>query len=207
MRPAFLFLVALSVLAVPRDGQAQDPARELMQSKRIERKMTGISGMPSATQAIPATPALETTAPSTIQQAGATTQTTPVPTTTLPTMPSLEMTQKMPAPPASPLDMPTATSNIDPNQDPFKPTMRVSSYEAAYMAALRHEAEEKKKKKSLMDAIFDDITSYGLYILLGIVAFLVIYALRKEPTRPAPPKLEISPPGTEEKKDIWKDDL
>ncbi len=207
MRPALLFLVALGVLAVSADGQAQDPSRELMQSQRIERKMTRISGMPSATPSIPEAPAFETTAPQTIQQAGAAAQATPAPTTTLPTVSSLEMTQKMPALPASPLGTPTATSNIDPNQNPFKPRMRIPSYERAYLAALRHEAEERRKKKSLINAVFDEITSYGLYILLGIVAFLVIYALRKEPVKPGPPRPGIFPPEAEDKKDIWKDDL
>ncbi len=208
MRPALFFLLVSIALVAASDGQAQDPSREMMQSHRIERRVTGVSSMPSTTKSIPTTPALKTTGSQPIEQGISTTQATT--TMTLPATPSLsvpEMPQSLPPPSMPSFDTPTATSNIDPNQDPFKPKMSIPSYEAAYMASLRREAEEKRKKKSLMDAIFDEITTYGLYFLLGIVIFLVIYALRKEPKKAAPQKLTTSPGDPEPKKDIWRDDL
>ncbi len=212
MRPALCFPLVLFALALAADGQAQDPSREMMQSHRIERRMTGAATMTSA--AIPAVPALKTTDSQAIPEGDATAQTTPSVTTLTPTLPATPsfsvpgLPQDIPATSVPSLGTPTATSNIDPNRDPFKPKMHVPSYEAAYKASLQRAAEEKRKRKSLMNAISDELTNYGLYILLGIVALLVLYALRKDPVRPAAAKTSPPSPGKkEEEKDIWKDNI
>jgi|GEM_PF-2295721 len=208
MRPTIFFSLVLFILSLAPEGRAQDASREMMESHRIERRVTGASAIPSTT-AIPEAPTLQTQTPSAVQQNAVTTQTTVAAPTPLPATPALagpELPQNLPQPSVPSLGTPTATSNIDQNLDPFRPKIRVPRYEAAYLASLRHEAEERKKRKSLMNAILDEIATYGLYLLLGLVVFLLIYALRKETIKAGPPKAEVSSLEAQEKKDIWTSD-
>jgi hypothetical protein len=209
MRPAPIFLVALGLLAVPRVGQTQGMTRDLQRSQQIQQKASSLSAAPPAAPALPQAPALQTPDPQPVPQ-GMTTSTVP-PAAAPSGLPSANTlpTQNEPLSPVSSLDTPTATSNIDPNANPFKAKMRVPDYEARYRAAMLAEKKKQEEKKSLMNAIFEEVTNYGLYFLLGLVLFLVLYALRKEPSKAGPPKTILSsgPKPGEESKDIWKDDL
>jgi len=202
-----LTLLTLSILLflTPQDqGQAQDITRDLRRSHQIQRQVTGLSA-PKAPSGIPASSTIETSVPQAIKPNTLTTTTTTLPSTSV--LPSAATEQPM-APEFSipSFEAPSASSNINPNLDPFKPKMRTSSYEAQYMASLRREAEEAKKKKTLMNSISEEITNYGLWFLLAIVIFLIIFALKKEPKRAGPQKLTTGSGEEEPKQDIWKSD-
>ena len=78
----------------------------------------------------------------------------------------------------------------------------VPDYEKRFNEMFLEQAKAAKKKKKLIDAIMDEVTKYGFYMILAFVVLLTVYALRKE--EPGAPSGE-KPPGEEDKKDIWKD--
>jgi len=208
MRFAPFFFLALLALAPVSVGRAQDFARELKQSQQIQQKATDLSRLTTTPSSIPAGPALETPAPPvTAKQDTPTAEMTELPPASALSSPVPEISQNFPTPSVPSLETQPLSSNIDSSLNPFKKKPSVPRYEAAYRAALQREAEAKRKKKSLLNAISEEITDYGLYFLLGIVLFLLIYALRKEPTKLSAPKPEPAAPGQPEKKDIWEDNL
>lgn len=92
------------------------------------------------------------------------------------------------------------------------PSYTPNKYEQQYMDSLAAQAmQEAKKKKKFIESIISELSAYGLYIVLGLVAFVVIYTLRKEHRKPsaAPttPLTETPSDLEENKKDIWSDEF
>jgi hypothetical protein len=87
----------------------------------------------------------------------------------------------------------------------------VPDYEEKYKKLLAAQAEAKrKKKKSLIDSILDEIVRYGFLIVLGLVVLVVVYALRKDKETPGTGfQMPRHPekPLDEPKKDIWQDEF
>ena len=147
------------------------------------------------------------------------------PTTISTTIPALEIQAQAIAPaidiPASPdismpsIVMPAATLTTPQTPSLKKTRITVPDYEERYMKLLAAQAEAKrKKKKSLIDSILDEIVRYGFLIVLGLVVLVVFYALRKDRETPGtgfqmpqhPEKsLKDEPEGP--KKDIWHDEF
>lgn len=91
------------------------------------------------------------------------------------------------------------------------PTYTPNKYEQQYMDSLAAQAmQAAKKKKKLIESIISELSTYGLYIVLGLVAFVVIYTVRKEhrkPSAPTTPSPETPLSLDENKKDIWSDEF
>ncbi|MFH0876644.1 MAG: hypothetical protein V1863_00285, partial [Candidatus Omnitrophota bacterium] len=73
------------------------------------------------------------------------------------------------------------------------------------MMLAQQQAKAAKKKKTFSERILEELTKYGMLIALGFVILLVIYAVRKEPTKAGQPP--AAPKGQEPKKDIWHEDF
>ncbi|MFH0940314.1 MAG: hypothetical protein V1840_00470 [Candidatus Omnitrophota bacterium] len=96
-----------------------------------------------------------------------------------------------------------------------KTRITVPDFEERYKKLLEAQAEAKrKKKKSLIDSVLDEIVRYGFLIVLGLVVLVVIYALRKDKETPGTgfqmpqhPEKPLKEEQEEPKKDIWQDDF
>lgn len=82
-----------------------------------------------------------------------------------------------------------------------------TTYEKQLQAMLASQAQARaQKKKTFYEAIYDEIMRYGLFIVLGFVALLVVYALRKDKEAEKIQSSETSP-EEEKKKDIWHEEF
>jgi|GEM_PF-5629752 len=100
--------------------------------------------------------------------------------------------------------------NIKPLAKPL-PSYAPNKYEQQYMDSLAAQAmQAARKKKNLIESIISEFSAYGLYLVLGLVAFVVIYTIRKEhkkPSAPTTPFTETPLSSEENKKDIWSDEF
>jgi hypothetical protein len=81
-----------------------------------------------------------------------------------------------------------------------------TTYEKQFQIMLAAQAQARaQKKKTFYEAIYDEIMRYGLFIVLGFVALLVVYALRKDKEAEKFQPSETSP--EEKKKDIWHEEF
>ncbi len=117
------------------------------------------------------------------------------------------------APSAAPI-VPSPTTGPGINNVPSMQKTRISvpDFEEKYKRMLMAQAEAKKhKKKSLIDSILDELVHYGMFLILGIVILVVIYALRKDKETPGTgfhlPEQPSSKLPQEPKKDIWHDEF
>lgn len=92
------------------------------------------------------------------------------------------------------------------------PKIKVPTYEKQLKAMLesKEKAETKKRRKKLMDEILDEVANYGIWIILGLIAFILVYTLYKDKEiegKIAHEHEEMKQVGMPEKKDIWKDEF
>lgn len=194
----------VAVFAAAPEGRTQDSFKDLQRSQQIQQKASGLAGA----EAMPAVPALP--APMPASASAPQTQASPaaaIPAPASLSRPTAPITQQSSLPVAEPFKATELPPGASLEDNPFRPKISVPAYEAQYRAAMRQRQSEQAKKKSLIKSISDEIVHYGLYFLLGIVVFLLIYALRKEPGRPTPKTIPSPSPQGEDKNDIWKDDL
>lgn len=85
----------------------------------------------------------------------------------------------------------------------------IPEYEKRLQEMMRTQEEKAKaKKKSLLESILNEITRYGIYIVLGLVILIVLYALHKDkPTVALPPVAKPEDPEGAPKKSIWDDEF
>lgn len=92
-----------------------------------------------------------------------------------------------------------------------KPKISVPSYQNKYdqtMKARMMAQAEMKKQMKLFDRIMNEIGNYGIWIIVGLVLFIIIYTIWKEKetdSKMAQEEENIKQLGTAEKKDIWSD--
>lgn len=147
----------------------------------------------------------------------------PVPTQTKPSEPSPVMTQQPPSIPPlattqtvlpSTIPLIGKTGTLKSPLDVKPVNIRTPNYDQQLQQMMQAEQPIVKKKKPLFAAILEEITNYGVFIILGLVAFILIYIVRKdmaqEKTKSADeadepeetsPSGENETPGT--KRDIW----
>lgn len=79
-------------------------------------------------------------------------------------------------------------------------------YEKRFQESLQaeHRARIAKKRQSLIDAILEEASKYGLFFVLGFVILVMLYAMRKEGKQPLPPEREGL---DDERKDIWHEEF
>jgi len=94
-----------------------------------------------------------------------------------PSIPDLATTPASLPAPIPPIDKTTALKGpLD-----VKPVnIKVPDYEQQLQQMLQAQQPKVKKKKPLFNAILDEITNYGVFIILGLVAFILVYIVRKE---------------------------
>ncbi|MEK7849571.1 MAG: hypothetical protein AAB213_01930 [Candidatus Omnitrophota bacterium] len=170
----------------------------IQQTKQKDSKITPVS-----VQKIPET----ATSPVQQQTAVSNTDWTPAPVQTQAITPPLYIPPlpdiSAPVPSLSSPKVPTLT----------KTRITVPNFEEKYKKLLAAQAEAKrKKKKSLIDSILDEIVHYGFLIVLGLVILVVVYVLRKDKETPGtgfqmPQHPEKPQEQREPKKDIWQDDF
>ncbi|QAT17512.1 hypothetical protein BU251_07175 [Candidatus Velamenicoccus archaeovorus] len=93
------------------------------------------------------------------------------------------------------------------------PDITVPNYEARYKAMLNAKAKaisERKKHLKLIDRILEEVANYGIWLMLGLIAFVLIYTIYKEKETEqkivaGQERLEQKEQG--EKKDIWQDEF
>lgn len=150
-------------------------------------------------------------------------KTIPTSTQTVPSGPSPVITQQLPAIPplvTTKTNLPTPIPSIDKTvilKGPIdlKPVnIKVPNYDQQLQQMMQGEQPKVKKKKPLLNAILEEITNYGVFIILGLIAFILIYVVRKEkleekakPTDEGAEPGEMSRSGEDEgpriKRDIW----
>ncbi len=86
------------------------------------------------------------------------------------------------------------------------PRVTVPDYEKRFQESLQaeHRARIAKKRQSLIDAILEEASKYGLFFVLGFVILVMLYAMRKEGKQPLPPEREGL---DDERKDIWHEEF
>jgi hypothetical protein len=141
----------------------------------------------------------------------------PIVKTQLPATPSAKPTTIQPIFSTPALPQSTMSSKKTSNLINIKPLPKAlplytpNKYEQQYLDSLAAQAlEAAKKKKKLIEAIISELSAYGLYIVLGLVAFVVIYTIRKDhkkPSTPTTPFTSIPSALDENKKDIWSDEF
>lgn len=145
-------------------------------------------------------------------------------TQTKPSGPNPVMTQQLPSIPpllTTKTNLPTLLPSIGKTAIPKSPMdlkpldIKVPNYDQQLQQLIQSEQPPKvKKKKPLLDAILEEITNYGVFIILGLVAFILVYVVRREKVgEKAKPADEADEPGeTSEssegevpkiKRDIW----
>jgi hypothetical protein len=147
----------------------------------------------------------------------------PVSTQTKPSEPSPVMTQQPPSIPPLATTQTNLPSTIPPigktstlkGPLDIKPVnIRAPNYDQQLQQMMQAEQPKVKKKKPLFAAILEEITNYGVFIILGLVAYILIYIVRKDmaqekakPADEADEPGETSPSGENEtpgtKRDIW----
>ncbi len=68
-------------------------------------------------------------------------------------------------------------------------------------------AEKNKKKKNLINSILDEITKYGMFIVLGFVVFTVLIVLRMDKIQQKRLQSVHEKSEEETKKDIWHEEF
>jgi len=93
------------------------------------------------------------------------------------------------------------------------PDITVPNYEARYKAMLNAKAKavsERKKHLKLIDRILEEVANYGIWIMLGLIAFVLIYTIYKEKEtdqKIAEQQEQFEQKQAGEKKDLWKDEF
>lgn len=89
-----------------------------------------------------------------------------------------------------------------------KPRISQPQFEEDYRRWMLQEQNKRAQRKRLGESIMDEIKRYGLLILLGFVAILVLFALKKE-SAPLPPASGTggADNAAPDNKDIWKDEF
>jgi hypothetical protein len=127
----------------------------------------------------------------------------------------------------APADVPAAVSTADMNlpapatsmpqmknfADIRPPDITVPDYEAKFRASIEAKTKavaERKKQMKLIDRILEEVANYGIWLILGLVAFILAYSIYKE--KETDEKISAEQELQEqkiqgEKKDIWKDEF
>ncbi len=111
--------------------------------------------------------------------------------------------------PVGPAAMPEMKNLIDIKP----PDITVPNYEARYKAMLNAKAKavsERKKHLKLIDRILEEVANYGIWIMLGLIAFVLIYTIYKEKEtdqKIAEQQEQFEQKQAGEKKDLWKDEF
>jgi hypothetical protein len=87
--------------------------------------------------------------------------------------------------------------------------IKTPEYEQRFQEMMRPgEEKAKAKKKTLFESILDEITRYGVYIVLGLVILTIFYALHKDkPPVAAPTAAQLQKAEDIKKKTIWDDEF
>lgn len=107
--------------------------------------------------------------------------------------------------PAGPTVMPQMKSLIDIKKTDITVPSYESRYQAMIKAKLKAKAERKKQIK-LIDRIIDEVANYGIWFMLGLVAFVMIYTIYKEKEtdkKIAAEQEQLKQQQQSQKKDIW----
>ena len=174
---------------------------------RNEREQLGFPANPTPAPSIPQikTPEIQSSLPETPQQTTLS-NAWGQPKTVAPSPSVPDVSES----PGLPLIGPSATSLKSPS-DIKKPKISVPNYESKYQAMLNAKAAavvDRKKQMKLMDRLLEEIANYGIWIVLGLVAFIMVYTLWKEKEideKIAAEQENIKQVGAPEKKDIWKE--
>jgi len=111
--------------------------------------------------------------------------------------------------PVGPAAMPEMKNLIDIKP----PDITVPNYEARYKAMLNAKAKaisERKKHLKLIDRILEEVANYGIWLMLGLIAFVLIYTIYKEKEteqKIAAGQEQLEQKEQGEKKDIWQDEF
>ncbi len=131
-----------------------------------------------------------TTSPVVQQQAPLATPTIAVPTVTLP---ASSTGATFPAAPSTPSIINT-----------LKPKISVPNFEEQFRKLVRAQEEKLlKKKKTLIESITNEISNYGMLIVLALVILIVLYAIHKD-KQTGPSQAEKAEEG---KKTLWDDEF
>lgn len=111
--------------------------------------------------------------------------------------------------PVGPAAMPEMKSIVDIKP----PDITVPNYEARYKAMLNAKVKavaERKKHMKLIDRILEEVANYGIWIMLGLVIFVLAYTIYKEKEtehKIAAGQEQLEQKQMGEKKDIWQDEF
>ncbi|MDD5137906.1 MAG: hypothetical protein WC409_00930 [Candidatus Omnitrophota bacterium] len=111
--------------------------------------------------------------------------------------------------PVGPAAMPEMKNLVDIKP----PDITVPNYEARYKAMLNAKVKavaERKKHMKLVDRILEEVANYGIWIMLGLIAFVLIYTIYKEKEtehKIAAGQEQLEQKQMGEKKDIWQDEF
>ncbi len=108
---------------------------------------------------------------------------------------------------------PAAMPEMKTLSDIRPPDISVPNYEARYKAMLNAKAKavaERKKHMKLIDRILEEIANYGIWIMLGLIVFVLVYTIYKEKEtdqKIAEQQEQFEQKQVGEKKDIWQDEF
>lgn len=111
--------------------------------------------------------------------------------------------------PVGPAAMPEMKNLVDIKP----PDITVPNYEARYKAMISAKVKavaERKKHLKLVDRILEEVANYGIWIMLGLIAFVLIYTIYKEKEteqKIAAGQEQLEQKQMGEKKDIWQDEF